>query len=39
MSHVDDVKGAVAAYHAALSSLNIAKIETRFGPRRQRDAT
>jgi ketosteroid isomerase-like protein len=28
MSDVDDVKGAVAAYHAALSSLNIAKIET-----------
>ena len=28
MSDVDDVKAAVAAYHAALSSLNIAKIET-----------
>jgi ketosteroid isomerase-like protein len=27
MSDVDDVKAAVAAYHAALSSLNIAKIE------------
>jgi ketosteroid isomerase-like protein len=28
MSDVDDVKAAVATYHAALSSLNIAKIET-----------